>query len=286
MPWIGVAVRDGSAQLLDAIERPISTRVDLFRAFVRWDSPMPSPDLAEILDAGHSLHLSIRPVTLDGTVIPWGELATAEPGEAVYGQLLAWVDRVIALEGPTFVTLNHEPETVESRANGTAEEYRAAWRRFSELLDERGGDDVQTVLVLTGGAFSDGQVDRWYPGDDVVDIVGADVYNWSTCQGTDRAWMSFSELIEAPLEFARAHGKPLAIPEFASIEGDPGQKAAWIDEASQTLAADPVRDQIAFVAWFDVTAPGGTWPDCVWDHDSSESSDAAFNRFIIAMTGD
>ncbi len=40
---------------------------------------------------------------------------------------------------------------------------------------------------------------------------------------------------------------------------------------SSALAAPEIAEQVLFVSWFDVTAPGGTFPNCVWDHDTSET---------------
>jgi hypothetical protein len=140
---------------------------------------------------------------------------------------------------------------------------------------------------MTGGAFSDGRAEQWYPGDDVVDVIGADPYNWYTCQGTTRPWVPFADLIAAPLAFARSHTKPLALPEFGSVEDParPGRKAQWILDATAVLTDESVAPDLEFVSWFNVTAPGGTYPDCIWDYDTSPESADAF-RAMVRSVGD
>lgn len=281
----GVAVPRSKADEVEAIESAIGSEFELVRLFARWDDDPDDFDLDTFVAAGYRVHLSIRPRTNQGVPILWADLAAAEPGSAIYGQLQEWIDRLVKLPAGTYVTINHEPETSDSEANGTAEDFVVMWRRVAELLDESGGQHLDLAWVLTGGSFRSGRADQWYPGDDVVDVIGADTYNWFTCQGTNREWRSLETLIEAPLAFARDHGKPLALPEVASVEdpGVEGRKGEWLDEATETLTSPDLVDDVAFVAWFDVTAPGGVFPDCVWDYDSSPSSAEAFGRLVRTL---
>lgn len=281
----GVAVPGSKVDEVRAIETAVGSQFELVRLFARWDDDPDDFDLDAFVADGYRIHLSIRPRTNQGESISWAQLADATPGSAVYGQLQEWIDRLVKLPAGTYVTINHEPETSDSQANGSSEDFVAMWRRVAELIDENGGQHLELVWVVTGGSFRSGRADDWYPGDDVVDVVGADTYNWFTCQGTNREWRSLDTLIEAPLAFARDHGKPLALPEVASVE-DPaveGRKADWLDEAGAMLSNPDLAEDVAFVAWFDVTAPGGVFPDCVWDFDSSPSSAEAFGRLARSL---
>ena len=280
----GVAVKGADPALVEEIETASGVPVGIVRVFARWDTAFPSPNHQALLDAGRTIHLSIRPRTDDGLVIPWAELATAEPGSPTHERLVAWVDAVASYGDQIYFTLNHEPETVDSRANGRPDEFVAAWRRTVELLRAAGGDEVRTVLVLGRGPYETGEVAQWYPGDDVVDVVGVDPYNWHRCQGTDRPWASARELLSAALDFAVERGKPLAIPEIASTEdlGDPNRKAAWILELAATVADPDIGPHLEFVAWFNVHDP--SWPDCRWAIDSSPASASAFAHLLRAVS--
>ena len=223
----------------------------------------------------------------DGTPIAWSDLASARAGDPLYDELVEWLSIVAELPEGTYFTVSHEPETKEGSVNGTASDFKAMWRRVAELLQSMDAEHIAFTWTMTGGAFSDERADRWYPGDDVVDVVGTDSYNWFTCQGGERPWYEFEQLLFQPLAFAREHGKPLAIPEFASAEdpSDPTRRAEWMRNAAAFLARPDVAADIEFAAWFNVTAPGGTYPDCVWDYDTTPASAEAFADLMGSLGG-
>ena len=93
---------------------------------------------------------------------------------------------------PVWFTFNHEPEFAENTANGVASDYLAAWRRVVNEFRARGVGNVEFVWIMTDWSFHVPATDRryapkWYPGDDYVDHIAADAYNWSTCRGTSHA---------------------------------------------------------------------------------------------------
>lgn len=281
---VGVAVDRGDPELVEQVELTAGVEVGIVRVFARWDTEFPSARHRALLDAGRTIHLSVRPRTDAGQVIPWADVAAAQPGTATHDQLVRWAEAVAAYGDQIYFTFNHEPETTQSEANGRAEDFVAAWRRTIEVLRAADGDEVRTVLVLGRGAFETGAIERWYPGDDVVDVVGVDPYNWYQCQGTNRPWTSPADLIAAALDFATAHHKPLAVPEIASTEDpdDPNRKADWIRELGSTLGSPEVAEHVEFVAWFDVHDPA--WPDCRWAIDSTPASAAAFSTILTDLT--
>ncbi len=195
----------------------------------------------------------------------------------------------LSCSGPNLrFTFNHEPETFESEPNGDALEYRAAWRAMVDLIRSRGGEQTSMVWTVGVDVMSSADGERWYPGDDVVDVIGADLYNWFTCQGTDRPWRSFESLIEPAIAFAAARGKPLALPEFASAADpdDETRRAGWMDATvDHLLQLSAAGVDIDFVAWFDVTAPGGTHPDCRWSHATDRETERAFSRMVRDLVG-
>ena len=70
-----------------------------------------------------------------------------------------------------------------ARAEGCcAADYRNAYRRVVGIFREEGATNVAFVMVYMGWTF-DGRSGRdplaWWPGDDVIDWVGSDPYNWA-----------------------------------------------------------------------------------------------------------
>lgn len=285
-PFMAMSVPRSRYETITAVEADVGQRIDLIRWFQRWDDDLQYPDMQRAIAEGRRVHLSVRPAGSAGLLVPWRDLADAEPGTETYDDLVAWVDRMVSvLPAGSYVTINHEPETRDSEANGNAEDFKAMWRRWNELLDERGGAELQTVWVMTGGAFSGPVAEEWYPGDDAVDIVGVDPYNWYRCQGSDRPWAEFEEIVAPALAFAESKSKPLAVAETASVEDleQPGRKAEWIRNAADYLSDPDVAAKFEYVSWFNVTAPGGTWPDCVWDYDTSPESAEAFAELVRTL---
>ncbi len=276
----GLAVPGADPAAVAAIEEEAGAQVGVVRVFARWDTTFPSANHQVLLDEGRRIHLSVRPRTDAGTVVPWADIAAAEPGSPVYDRLELWVSTVARYGSQIYFTLNHEPETSTSTPNGTPEEFVAAWRKMVELLRAAGGEQVQTVLVLGRGAYADGSIDSWYPGDDTVDIIGVDPYNWYDCQGTTRPWTEPRILLLPAIGFAAERGKPLAIPEIASTEdsSQPGRKAEWIRDLGAFMTSDEIGVPIEFVAWFSVT--DRDWPECQWTYDSSPTAAAAINDLI------
>lgn len=278
----GIAVPRSKAATVHAVEEDIGETFDVVRVFRRWEDRIPDQELAALIESGHRIHLSVRPMRADGTAISWAELASTEVGEPLHEELVEWLSAVAAMPEGTYFTVSHEPETKEGAVNGTASDFKQMWRRVHKLLGSMEAEHVALTWTMTGGAFSDDRAELWYPGDDVVDVIGTDSYNWFTCQGGERPWYELEQLLFQPLAFARSHAKPLVIPEFASAEdpADPERRARWMQNAAEFLSRPEVAADIEFAAWFNVTAPGGTYPNCVWDYDTTPESAQAFAELM------
>jgi hypothetical protein len=103
----------------------------------------------------------------------------------------------------------------------------------------------------------------FYPGDDVVDFVGTDVYNWAVSRGYP--WLSFSQCLEGAGSIcgntwsavnAIAPTKPWLLGEVGSELG-PGDRAAWIVDMFNTI---PERyPSIWGLTWFNWSTDNAHW---------------------------
>lgn len=153
----------------------------------------------------------------------------------------------------------------------TSDEYVAAWRHVVDIFREEGATNVRwvwspAVLRTTGTPLSE-----LYPGDDYVDWVGLDGYNW----GTSEYWSSWQTLAEVfrPIydeATAVAPGKPIMITETSSTEVG-GDKATWIRDAFGTDISSRLPATKA-VIWFDQDSEED------WRIDSSWSSRLAYSE--------
>jgi Glycosyl hydrolase family 26 len=96
-------------------------------------------------------------------------------------------------------------------------------------------------------------LNKWYPGDDVVDIIGIDSYDAGVPAGQDRWTRLYTQPdgIGTLLEFARAHRKPLSIPEWGLWAAGPGQLGGGGDPGYIDRMAGVVRDnRVAYQSYF------------------------------------
>lgn len=165
---------------------------------------------------------------------------------------------------------------------GDPELFVRAWRRIRKIFDDVGASNVEWVWAANvtshpGGPENDMQ--RYYPGDAMVDWVAVDGYNWGDDYKEWHRWSSFDELFSPVLDrFNKLYpSKPVMISEFGCPEGKPGQKAAWIHDAHLALLRRP---QIKAVVWFNLDKRREG--ELNFRLDSSPESLQAFNETFAA----
>lgn len=127
--------------------------------------------------------------------------------------------------------------------------YVAHWRRIVEVMRSVPGADFRfdwCPVVVAGVASPEAA----YPGDDVVDIVGADVYNQNWDPQVVTAEQRWQRLLDAPFglkwhrRFAAAHGKPMSYPEWGTGTRPDGHgggdDAYFVRQMAAWIAANPV----------------------------------------------
>jgi hypothetical protein len=197
------------------------------------------------------------------TWMPYYGTSTDPLGEVVSGQhdaaLRAQAQGAKSLGASIFLRWAHEMNggvyPWSGAASGGASappKYVAAWKHVHDLFAEAGATNVKWVWCIQTTDVPSASWNHWtnyYPGDDYVDWVGFDAYNWGTvpsCKGC--GWQSFQQIIDAP--YANyGGGKPIIIAETASTELG-GNKAAWIAGMGNSLKA--AYTGVKAVVWFDI----------------------------------
>lgn len=148
----------------------------------------------------------------------------------------------------------HEPEDNIAAGEFTAADYRAAWRRLSDLADRADNPRLKATLVLMSWSLEPASKRNWrdyYPGRDVVDVLGWDTYNLAKSH-----YQSPEEMYEKVVEVSRTEDLPFGVAETGSylIPGDTGSKrAAWLRDMVRYLA----KKDALWVAYFDLNWPSG-----------------------------
>lgn len=162
------------------------------------------------------------------------------------------------------------------------EKYIQMYRYVHDKFSTVGADNVMWAWVVNHESIPNeawNQVDKYYPGDEYVDIISVDGYNWGDdgpggCP-VDVGWKTFDEIFGAILaSLSSTHPtKPLMLGEFASVEGtDPLSKTNWITDAYNHIKTD--WPQIKAAVWFNVLG------DCSFQVESSLQSIWAYREAV------
>ena len=163
-----------------------------------------------------------------------------------------------------------------------AEAFVTAWRRAHDIFDHVGAGNVEWAWapnVVSCPDVPDNDMHRYYPGDDVVDWIGVDGYNFGEHHDQWHKWQSFDDVFGQVLtDFAKRYrDKRVMITEFGCAPGTGGQRETWIRRAFAELQRYP---QVAAVIWFNLDKRREGEPD--WRIDVSEASLRAFNESFAA----
>ncbi len=273
--YFGVALPEVPADLrvLDLFEDRVGRRADLVMWYAAFDAfpDFPSREADALVARGSLPQISWEPwVGTGGVLQPSYRLSTIINGDHD-AHIRRWARQIRQWGGPVWLRFAYEmnghwnawSEGVNGNRPG---EYVEAWRHVHGLFEQEGADEVvwvwsPNVDSPTGVTFRD-----VYPGDDVVDVVALDGYNWGSLQSWSR-WQSFEEVFGGALEeLASVSRRPIVVGEVGSTEVG-GDKAAWVEDF---FAALDRRVDIRGFTWFDYDK------ETDWRVESSPGSLAAF----------
>lgn len=266
-------------EALETVEVAAGRQLDYVRAYVAWDGEFPDQRHEFIARDGRAIHLSISPRRMDGSLVGWADIANAKFGDPLFAEIQQWVGALAMFDGELFLTFHHEAEI--EVGFGTATEFVAAWRRLIGDVHDR-SPEIETVWVASGGSMRDQSINDWYPGDDMVDRIGADVFNWNGCRGDGEGWRTAQEALSPLIAFGAQHPtKPLVVAEIGSDEDpeEPGRKSAWLDELSNLLSMASF-EQVSMVGFFHNDHSDDT--TCDWWIDSSVTTADSFGGLAIS----
>lgn len=248
-------------------ERTLSRKLDLHRVYRLWDDAEPDTVLRTDVQRGRTPVLSIKPKYRDGRQVSWGAIARGEQDATIAAQ----ADGLRGLGAPLFVSFHHEADLSGNASYGTPAEYVAAWRHYRQVFRAHGAGNVAFAWIATTATFSTpSRTESFYPGDDAVDWIGLDAFNWFGCSaGQTTGWRSLATITAPFAAWAGSHDKPLMLAEWGSVEDParPDRKAAWIRDG---LALAKSWPRLKAMSYLDAHG------SCPWWVDSTPASAAAF----------
>ena len=170
----------------------------------------------------------------------------------------------------------------------TAAEFVRAYRHIVGVLHAIAPDlvidfDISCGTPLRGQKERLAALTQLYPGDDAVDIVGCDTYDWyNTKARNEVSWKAAIRPadqvgIADVAEFARAHGKGLAIPEWglaSRADGGLGDNPFYIEKMRAFFEAN--ADVLVLESYF--SEPETSLANSIWDPDQNSEASAVYAR--------
>ena len=268
---IGAHVTTGSQpdaeSAITAFEGTLDRRLDVERWYSRWDDVQPVTPVVQAGARGRTPLLSIWPKKNDGSIVSWAAIARGDAD----AQIRAQAAGIASLGVPVYVAFHQEMD--EASTWGTPAEFRAAYRHYVEVSRAAGASNALWTWITTTGSYgmiSTAGADAYYPGDDVVDRVGLNAYNWNACSVNKiKDWRSLATITAPFRAWAQARGKTPMLAEFGTVEdaGDAGRKAAWLTDAFALFRSWP---ELETAVYYQGT---GT---CPWQVTTSAAATDAF----------
>ena len=116
-----------------------------------------------------------------------------------------------------------------------SEKYIAIYRHMKDVFDKVGTSNVKWIFSVNWEDIpKENNFINCYPGDEYVDFIGIDGYNWGSTKPWSR-WLSFKEIFQKRhYEIVANFKKPIIISEFSTTSSG-GDKAVWIREAMNNI---------------------------------------------------
>jgi beta-mannanase len=170
------------------------------------------------------------------------------------------------------------------------ENYKAAYTRIQGIFAEEGvpGEAVLWVFAPNGWSEPGQEFERYYPGDEVVDVVGFSAFNFGACVASGEGWDSYEEAIEPYMERMErmAPEKPIFLAQTGTVEVG-GDKGEWLVDTFQKLSE---VGNFRGLIYFNVSKQEAGAPSCnpvdwrVYNPEEG-SGDGGFIEAILALGG-
>lgn len=259
--------------------------------FLGWPSNFPATKCNEISNNGSIPHITWMP-QVSGSPYPLDGIING----TYDNYIKSFANGAKTFAKPLFIRLGHEFNgdwyTYGGANNGGGtlngfgdptkadgpERFIAAYKHVHDLFVGQGVTNIVWIWCLNNGSSPTAAwnvPEAYYPGDDYVDWIGFDGYNFGTSQ-TWSGWVDFRGIYYPLYTKFESYNKPIMIGEYASVENG-GNKADWIHYAY--LYTHYSFPKIKAITWFHVAKTEGTvFTD--WRINSSTTSLTAYQDAI------
>lgn len=249
------------------MEMNLGRRLDVVHWFTNWENPY-LPELVAMASQGGRKPL-----------ISWqsNNQSTTDIAAGLHDEYIRdWARGAASAPGPVYVRPFPEMNGSWSSWNGDPATLVAAWRHVVTIFREEGASNVRWVFspnVTDSPRTPENAMELYYPGDDYVDVLALDGYNWGNTLPAV-GWRSFEEVFRGGYERITALGdQPIWLAELASSD-EGGDKGDWVRDMFATTGFD----RIEALVWFNENK------EADWRIDSDVNSLRAFRLALAGRT--
>ena len=232
--------------------------------FINWKTSFPKTEVMKIRSSGAVPMITWEPYLED---IRHDDIMPAIAG----GKYDAYIMRFAAQAGdaPLLIRFGHEPNGDWYGWSGSKSSppiYAEAFRHVRKIFLSQNNNAAKFIFSVNGEDVPNAPWNRfenYYPGDDFVDIIGIDAYNWGDGKNARQKRLSPGRMLSRAYEriVTTFPYKPVFITETASCEQG-SNKQLWI---KQLLASIDKRfPAVKAVIWFNIRK------ECDWTLSSYE----------------
>lgn len=239
--WLGAWVRPqnatpaGRAEAFANFERLTNAQLTIAHMYHEWTEEFPgAPEEALGTEA-------------DLLMISWQGTDTRSTAMGIYDNLIRQrAEKIKQYARPLLIRYRWEMDRPNLAASvHSPEDYIAAWRHVRGIFTEVGATNAGFVWCphVQGFVEKDRNAAAYYPGDDQVDWLCADVYAGPNFD-------SFTSQMNMFMSFASKIPRPILVGEFGVTDrGSPEQAAAWLRDVKRyTMDHPQVRALVYFAA--------------------------------------
>lgn len=250
---------------LYSLEDEVGHTFDIIQWFTSWPAPFEPYLVERVHDIGR-----IPLITWQST-----DISLQDINAGLYDNYIrSWAEGVAATEDDVYIRIFPEMNGNWVSWNGDPEALKQAWKHIVEIFVQTGASNARWVWspnVTDEPKVPENRMELYYPGDDLVDILALDGFNWGTVRSYT-AWKEFETIFTDPYSRITALGKqPVWLTEIASTEHG-GDKAEWIN----TMLESTAFPRVDALIWFNEIK------ETDWRIESSDDSLEAFRTWFTA----
>lgn len=273
---------EASMEILDQLEDTIGHKLAIINTFLPSSSDFPTQFSERMISHGAIPMITWMPQPRNPE-LEYGRVLDSVAAGSWDDYIKEWAIAAREFGKPVFIRWGHEfngywyPWSIPANDNDP-NKFIEAWRHVHDIFTQEGATNVKWVWCPYLRSNPD---EAWndpllaYPGDDYVDWVGIDEYNWGASV-TWSDWLEFEQIFANKVRIFSTHfpTKPIMIAETGSTEENelPSQsKGLWVRNMLDSLKwLKPVKA----IVWFN------SFKETDWRMESSEESLEAFQEIL------